>query len=133
MTDHSAPAARIDSDIVEDIHTIIVKYPPTNNDRHHIHVRVEDGVAYLSGHVQTPIHRRYLQEKVALVNGVREVNVTELHDDETIRLEVGAVVPEGTQVNVRYGVVLLSGAPIDEAVAERVASMPGVVRVVTAG
>lgn len=133
MTDHSAPAARIDSDIVEDIHTIIVKYPPTNNDRHHIHVRVEDGVAYLSGHVQTPIHRRYLQEKVALVNGVREVNVTELHDDETIRLDVGAVVPEGTQVNVRYGVVLLSGAPIDEAVAERVAGMPGVVRVVTAG
>lgn len=133
MADHSAPAARIDGDIVEDIHTIIVKYPPTNNDRHHIDVRVEEGVAYLSGHVQTPIHRRYLQDKVALVSGVRAVNVDELYDDETIRLDVGALVPEGVQVNVRYGTVLLGGAGADDALAQQVTAMRGVARVVTSG
>lgn len=133
MADHSAPAARIDGDIVEDIRTIIVKYPPTNNDRHHIDVRVEEGVAHLTGHVQTPIHRRYLQDKVALVSGVRAVDVDELYDDETIRLDVGALVPEGVQVNVRYGTVLLGGVGADDALAQQVTTMPGVARVVTSG
>lgn len=133
MADHSAPAARIDGDIVEDIRTIIVKYPPTNNDRHHIDVRVEEGVAHLSGHVQTPIHRRYLQDKVALVSGVRAVDVDELYDDETIRLDVGALVPEGVQVNVLYGTVLLGGVGADDALAQQVTAMPGVARVVTSG
>lgn len=133
MADHSAPAARIDGDIVEDIRTIIVKYPPTNNDRHHIDVRVEEGVAHLSGHVQTLIHRRYLQDKVALVSGVRAVDVDELYDDETIRLDVGALVPEGVQVNVLYGTVLLGGVGADDALAQQVTAMPGVARVVTSG
>lgn len=120
--------------MLADLHAIIVKYPPTNADRRHIHVRVENGHVYLTGYVGTQIHRRYLHDAMLRVDGVRAVHVDHLWDDETIRLELGRVLPEGVMGVSHYGAVVLTGrAPegTDLALlAAQVARLPGVEKVV---
>lgn len=131
----STIVARPDLDIVEDVQTIIVRYPPLNNDRHKIHVTAENGVVFLSGYVSTPINRRWLVDRAAQVRGVIAVNDEALYDDETLRLDVGQVIPPGVIANVRYGVVVLTGrlpeGTTAEALAETVAAIPGVRQVIT--
>lgn len=127
--------SRHDVDILEAIHTVIAHYPPLAADRHHVRVSVVSGTAVLEGHVKTPITRQYLIEHVAAVPGVRGVQTKALYDDETIRLELGPVLPEGVFANPAYGVVVLSGAlpggVAEMDAVERAAAVPGVVRVVT--
>lgn len=134
MANPSAPAAPADADLLEALHTLIVKYPPTNADRRHIHLRVDAGHVYVEGYVLSPIHRRYLYDAMQFVPGVQSVSVDHLWDDETIRLEIGRVLPMGVMATVRYGAVVLSGtAPAGtdvDALATRVAGLPGVTRVV---
>jgi hypothetical protein len=131
MTQYST--VRPDIDIDADVVDIIVRYPPLAMDRHHIQVKVENGVVYLSGHTTTPINRRYLVDRVAVLPGVIGVNADGLYDDVNISLAAGQLIPTGVIANSHYGTVVLSGkAPTDvDGVAMRVAQIPGVVRVVT--
>jgi osmotically-inducible protein OsmY len=124
---------RPDMDIEEDVASIIARYPPLASDRHHIHVNAEDGIVYLSGNTSTPINRRYLVDRVLALPGVAGVNAEKLFDDATINLEVGQVIPTGVIANAHDGAVVLSGErPADpDTLAQRIAQIPGVTRVVT--
>jgi hypothetical protein len=130
-----AQVARPDIDIDDDVLNIILRYPPLTNDRHHIDMWVEDGVVFLKGHTATPINRRYLLERISEIPDVVGVNADGFYDDANISLDVGQVVPPGVLANSRYGTVVLSGKlPADtdvDAIAMRVAQIPGVQRVIT--
>lgn len=136
MSEVEVRAVRPDVDIAVDIHEILVHYPPLALDRHHVQVKVQSGVATLSGHVKTPMSRRYLVERAAQVPDVTQVQADALFTEEGIRLAAGPVVPEGVIVNVRYGVVILTtvaALPADvsmEAVTAKVQAIPGVEQVI---
>jgi osmotically-inducible protein OsmY len=125
---------RPDVDIYEDIDQIIVRYPPMVNDRHHIKASVENGAVKLAGHVRTGITLRYLLDSVAQIPGVATVDSSQLYNDETVRREVGQLVPPGVFVNVEIGVVILSGRlpPGTDAATliEQVRAAPGVRQVI---
>ncbi|CAG1771662.1 hypothetical protein BAC2_01874 [uncultured bacterium] len=124
---------RPDMDIDADVIDIILRYPPLVSDRHHIQVKVNDGVVSFIGHTSNPINRGYLVDRVMALPGVVDVNAEALYDDVNISLATGQVLPTGVIANTYYGTVVLSGkAPADvDTVAMRVAQVPGVVRVVT--
>jgi hypothetical protein len=109
MAEASAVVQRPDLDIHEDIEGVTVQYPPMVNDRHHVKVSVENGVVTLTGHLKTPITRNYLMETIPGVKGVVRVDISQLYDDETIRLEIAPFIPFGVFANVEYGVVILTG------------------------
>lgn len=126
---------RPDIDIVEDVKNIIAHYPPLVTDRRHIEIVSHNGALVISGHVQSPINRRYLADRAQLIDGVVSVDVESLCDEESIRFEVGNVIPEGVISAVRYDAVILSGVlPADTSAAsliERVSAVKGVERVLT--
>ncbi|PJF22539.1 MAG: hypothetical protein CUN56_05515 [Phototrophicales bacterium] len=111
------------------------EYAPLTHDRRHVEIAVQDGVVTVSGHVKTPQTVLYLRNRAATIPGVKAVQIENLFDDETIRREVGKVIPYGVQVRVEYGTVILTGQiPQDTSVEElvkRVALVPGVHRVIT--
>lgn len=126
---------RPDVDIVEELGDIIAHYPPLQQDRHRLTITSAGGVVDLSGHVKTPISRRYLVDKARSVPGVRGVNSERLYDEQVIRLEVGRRIPNGVLANVQYSTVILTGelpegVTAQEVVAQ-VAQIPGIERVVT--
>jgi osmotically-inducible protein OsmY len=92
-------------------------------------------VATLSGHVKSPISRRYLLDRAAQVSGVRAVDGEGLFTEETIRLEAGRHIPSGVIANAYYGTVILTGKlPDGTSAAEivnQLAQIPGVERVIT--
>jgi hypothetical protein len=134
MADTQTPPARTDIDILDDIQRWINTYPPLVNDRRHVQFSVQDGVAHLSGNVKTPITKRYVRENLRQVEGITGVNDSALHDDETIRLALGSLLPEGVIANIQWGNVILSGTPLSDgdfqALVTKIASIGGVQRVV---
>lgn len=135
MSEPQATTARPDEDILVDVDTLIVHYPPLVNDRHQFHVSVVGGTVTLSGYVKTPMTRRYLIDGVTVTPGVTQVSADGLYDDETLRIEVGGVVPAGVIVNVEYGAVILSGripaGKTEADVVDSLRSIPGIRRVIT--
>lgn len=136
MMEAQSPAARADVEIEADIDNIIVRYPPLNHDRNHLHVDVQNGVANIRGHVRSVNTRDFFLQALGTVDGLKGVNADYLHVDETIRLALGRVLPVGVLANVEYGTVVLSGEqPADTSVDEivgKAGSVPGVRRVVIA-
>lgn len=132
MSEVQSTALRPDIDIREDVVSIIVKYPPLAADRFHIAVDVVNGEVILKGHAASPINRTYLVDFAALVEGVKGVDALQFYDDESLRLAAGRLVPQGVNVNVRSGTVLLSVTPADgniDEIAQAIAGIPGVNRV----
>ncbi|RMF82051.1 MAG: BON domain-containing protein, partial [Chloroflexi bacterium] len=128
---------REDADLVEDVQHLIATYPPATMDRDYLFVEAKDGVVTLRGHTHSRITRRYLEDQVPRLPFVRDVNVDELYDDDTLRLQIGRATPAGVQVaQIYYGRVVLAGKVpegYDEAhIVEKVAAIPGVVKVLTA-
>lgn len=126
---------RPDEDILDDIHSLFTTYPPLQHDRHAIFVQVERGVVTLAGHIKAMPTYRYLQANLPKVKGIRVINADNLFEDETIRREVGKVIPVGMQVRVEYGVVILTGklpegATVEDVV-QQVASVKGIKRILT--
>lgn len=122
--------------IESDILHIMRSFPPLTNDRHRIKIEVQDGAVTVSGYVKSKPTYLYLLNKLVHIPGVKSIQADELHDDGTIRLDVGHVVPAGIQVVVEYGAVILAGSlpdgmTVDELVRD-VALVPGVHRVLTA-
>lgn len=126
---------RPDEDILDDIHSLFTTYPPLQHDRHAVSIRVERGVVTLEGHIKAMPTYRYLQANLPKVKGIRVINADNLFEDETIRREVGKVIPVGMQVRVEYGVVILTGklpegAAVEDVV-QQVASVKGIKRILT--
>src|SRR4051812_34324792 len=101
--------ARPNMDIEAEIGDIVAHYPPLQADRRQLHIEVRDGTVTLSGHVKTPINRRYLVDRVAHVRGVHSVNSDHLYSEEAIRIEAGQRIPMGVIANATYGTVILTG------------------------
>lgn len=138
MAETHAPHAAVpiaDADLEYAVEQVFIAYPPAMHDRHRIHLTVNDGQVAVKGYVKTAIIRKYLQDHIARVEGVKLVDFGGFYDDEFIRLEAGQVVPHGIYVNVIYGAVILSGTlPSDmnvEELVRKVGSVVGVNRVVT--
>lgn len=127
---------RPDEDILADIHTLFSTYPPLQHDRHAVHIEVSRGVVTLKGYIKASPTYRYLQAHLPNVAGVRYIDADRLYDDEAIRRQVGKVLPLGVQVRMEYGTAILTGRLSEgvtaEEVVQRVASIEGVARVITA-
>ncbi|MFP4323462.1 MAG: BON domain-containing protein [Anaerolineales bacterium] len=122
---------RPDVDIEEDIRHLIRSYDPLKQAQHHVHYTVSDGHVILQGHVRSVQAHRVLIDNVPDIEGVVRVNADGLFDDETVRLEIGQVVPAGVIVRVNYGHVVLTGPQspdIDPGVlVPKVQAVPGVI------
>ncbi|MCA9902520.1 MAG: BON domain-containing protein [Anaerolineae bacterium] len=134
MATTDAPVTRPDIDILDAVQLWMTGYPPLVNDRNHIQVRVEAGVVILSGNIKTPITRNYLLSHIKQIAGVQGVDDSALYDDETIRLNVGQVLTNGTIGQVEWGTVILAGklpeGDVLDALVERIGKIAGVKRVV---
>jgi hypothetical protein len=128
---------RTSVDILADIQRWTNTYPPFVNDRHHVEIDIHNGVVQVRGNTKSPITRTYVQEHLREVDGVQAVDVSAWHDDDTIRLALGKLLPAGVIANVEWGMVVLSGKlPADgevEALMAQVGTIAGVRRVVTVG
>jgi osmotically-inducible protein OsmY len=127
---------RPDIDVETEIQNKILQgYPPMLNDRHHVDITVSNGRVTLSGHVKTPMTRRFVLSKLERISGVTSIDASALYDDETIRLQAGKVIPSGVLVTSNYGTVILAGKPGNVSpseIARRIAQITGVKQVVTA-
>lgn len=127
---------RSDAAIEDDIHHIIVRYPPLTHDRHHIHVQVENGHVTISGYLKSQPTEYIFEKNIRQVAGIKSLNTEALYNDEDLRVAVGKMLPYGVQVNVQYGRVVLTGrlpedTPVEDVV-NAVSQVPGVHRVTTA-
>jgi osmotically-inducible protein OsmY len=127
--------ARPDVDIHADVNDVILRYPPLAADHHQIRVLVTDGVVSVAGHVKSQPSRRYLLDAIPKLPGVKIVNGAGLHDEDTLRREIGKLVPPGVQVNVRYGTVILTGSVPEGTTADDLfallTNIPGVEKIIT--
>lgn len=121
---HVRPA----SDIEEDIREFIRTYDPLKQSRAHFSFEARDGHVILKGHVKSAQARRVLVDNVPDIKGVVSMDASQLYDDETLRLEIGKVVPPGVLARVNYGSVVLQPLiEVDkEQVIEAVKRVPGV-------
>lgn len=124
---------RDDTSILEDINHLIATYPPLANDRHAIHVNVNNGAVTVTGHVMTTNTRRFFLSRITSVEGVKSVDAENLHDDTAIRILLSPLIPAGVQANIRHGVVILSGEPPQnlEELANKILELHGVEKVVS--
>jgi osmotically-inducible protein OsmY len=137
MAETQAAVERTDLDIVSDIDHFIAQYPPLMKDRRGINVQVRDGQVTVTGHVQTPNTRRYFLDLLPDIVGVRSVDADEFYADESLRLEIGKVVPVGVQVGkIHYGAVILVGkvppGSSADSIITHVQRIPGVRQVIPA-
>lgn len=137
MVQVDVEAHRPDIDIQADIERNMLNYPPLAKDRHSVRIQVNDGIVKLIGHVQTPNTRQFFLNAVPTVEGVVSVDGSDLFDDESIRLEVGRLLPVGLNVGrSQYGNVVLVGRLPDGANADevkaKVRQVPGVRQVIAA-
>lgn len=121
---------RPDEDILEDIREFIRGYDPLKRDRDHLQYTSDKGHVVLIGHTRTTKSRRVLVDNVPDIPGVVSVDSAHLYDDESLRFEVGKVLPRGTFVRVNYGTVVITGTlpkgVEEKAVIEAVKAVPGV-------
>lgn len=121
---------RPDEDILEDIREFVRGYDPLKRDREHFECTSVNGHVSLKGHTRSAKSRRVLVDNVPDVPGVVSMDASQLYDDETLRFDVGKVLPHGTFVRVNYGSVVITGtlpAGTDaHAVIEAVKSVEGV-------
>lgn len=124
---------RDDTTILEDISHLIATYPPLANDRHAIHVQVQNGAVTVSGHVMTTNTRRFFLSRITSIDGVKSVDAENLHDDTAVRIQLSPLIPAGVQANIRHGVVILSGEPPQniEALANKILELKGVEKVIS--
>lgn len=131
---NKAATTRPDVDIESDVNHIFTTYLPLRHDRPFIRVSVKDGAVKLVGNTRLPQNRDMFAQRIAAVAGVQSVDVSELHDDEWIRLEAGKATPLEVHTSVTHGSVILSGHVPDgltlESVIEAVEAIKGVRRAV---
>ncbi|MCU0499300.1 MAG: hypothetical protein MUF87_18255 [Anaerolineae bacterium] len=137
MADTSAKITqRPDVDIHHDIHNLIVHYPPAAHDHRALHIEVKAGAVKLSGVFKARVTQTYILDKLPNIAGIQSLDITQLYNDDDLRLEVAKVVPFGVYVNLEYGQVKLTGKhPTDlslETLVSRISAIPGVTRIIAA-
>lgn len=124
-----------DIDIEANIHHMMRAYPPMMHDRHRVDISVKEGVVTVKGYVKSAVTHGILLNMLERAEGVQDVDVSGLYNDEGIRLHVAKHIPPGVMVNMEYGAVILSGRLPDktdvEALVQAVSEVPGVNRIVT--
>lgn len=130
-----AKSIRPDIDIEEEIHDLMMTYPPLAHDRHRLHIDVQNGGVIVKGYLKALPTLEYLLNRIEQVEGVKSIESSQLYNDETIRLQVGRVIPPGVFANLEYGAVILSGKLPEgittEALVRNVGHVAGVHRVIT--
>ncbi len=126
---------RSDIDILNDLHNLVYTYPPANHDRDFFHTSVKDSVVTVTGHVRSIVVERWMRGTFSQVEGLRELNLDALYNDDDLRLAIGHLVPPGVFVNVNHGAVTLTGrlpqGLTDVDLVQRVAAVKGVTRIGT--
>jgi osmotically-inducible protein OsmY len=118
------------SDIEEDIRDLIRSYDPLKQARPFLDFHVEDGKVTLSGHVRSMQARRVFVDNVPDIPGVKKMDDKKLYDDETLRLDIGKVLPRGVRVRVNYGAVTIAGQlPADASAEDIIRAVKGVLGV----
>jgi hypothetical protein len=123
---------RPDMDIEEDINASLRDFSPLKAARFFFQIRSTNGNIKVRGNSGSPQAKWVLLEYIQKIRGVIEVDMSDLHDDESLRLNLGAILPEGILVNVQFGsVVLISKLPDDNReILHKVRSLAGIRRVV---
>lgn len=124
-----------DEDIHEAIHDFVRSYKPLITSRNHFHYRVHSGVVTVWGNIKSRSAYQLFIKNLPDVDGVIAVETSKLYDDETLRLQIGKLLPMGVRVRVTHGLVTLTGqlpegTSADDIKGELV-TMPGVVAVNT--
>lgn len=126
---------RSDEDILGTIHELVRSYQPFYASHRYFHVAIKDGVVILEGHLRSMRARRLLVHQVGQVEDVVAVDDSRLYDDETLRFEIGKLLPEGTRVRISHGAVVLTGSLPQEVALDklkgRIAEHPGVRDILT--
>src|SRR5262249_1154940 len=125
-----------DADIESDIEHLIAHYPPLAKDRHAINFSAKEGVVTITGHVLTPITRRYFLDRLSDIPGIKDVHAEHFFDDQSIRLDIARGLAAGVLLaRTHYGVAVLTGEHPEgmtlAQVVEQVRQVPGVVKVVS--
>lgn len=135
MSGTPSVAPHTDAMIEEEIHDLMLSYTPVKHDRHQLKVTVQDGSVKVAGYVKGRPAYTFLVEQLPKLKGVKGVDISQLYNDENIRIQTGHVIPMGVLVAVEYGAVILSGKPPTgmtvEDLVKDVAQLPGVRRVLT--
>ena len=124
---------RPDLDIEEDITLALRNYSPLKAARGFLTYQSIHGHVKVSGNVGSLPTKQVLLNAIKKIPGVLACDSSDLHDDEEIRLAVGQLVPDGLQVNVQCGTVILIGTLPDNSpeLLDKVHAVPGVRKVVT--
>jgi osmotically-inducible protein OsmY len=126
----TATQTRPASDIEEDIRELIRSYDPLKQARPFLEFHAKDGKVTLTGHVRSVQARRVFVDNVPDIPGVTKMDDKKLYDDETLRLELGKVMPRGVRVRVNFGAVAINGTLPSDTTAEQIINavkgVPGV-------
>jgi len=122
---------RPDVDIAAEIRSFIRDFDPVKQSRDFFTFDVQDGVVTLAGNVRAKVAHRVLVDYLSNeVDGITQLIADDLHDDETMRLNLGHALPRGVMVRVNYGSVVLAGQLPEgedvDALIERIKDVPGV-------
>ncbi|PJF44840.1 MAG: hypothetical protein CUN55_02030, partial [Phototrophicales bacterium] len=129
---------RSDLEILADIHRLVQDTQALSLSRGHFQYTVQNGVVIVKGHISSRIGYELFVDNLMNIDGVVAVDDRELYDDETLRLNIGRILPKGLRVRIHHGVVALSGRmaadspEVQEAIA-RIGEMPGVVNIDLSG
>lgn len=100
---------RPDIDIEEEIRGFIRSYDPLKQARGHFQFSCVNGNVKVWGHVRTVQAKRVLIDNIYPdIEGVVSLDASGLYDDESLRLEVGRLLPPGVLVRFNYGSVVLT-------------------------
>ncbi len=123
---------RPDMDIEDDINASLRRFAPLMAARRFFKIQCIGGHVKVRGNSGSPQSKRVLLDHIQKTRGVINVDLSDLYDDETIRLNIGAILSEGIQVNVQFGAVVLISKWLDSNpdILHKVSSVAGIRRIV---
>lgn len=123
---------RPDMDIEDDIRASLRSHSPLKAAQHFFKVQSTNGKVRVSGNIGSPQAKRVLLNYITKISGVSTIDMSDLYDDEYLRLIIGGMAHEGLLVNVLFGRVLLDSTLPDgnQETLRRVRSVAGIRNVV---
>lgn len=94
-------------------------------------MRSTNGNIKVRGNTGSAQIKQVLLDCIQKIRGVANIDMSDLHDDETLRLNIGAILPEGVSMNVQFGVVALVSHSADgnKMIVQRVRAIDGIRKV----
>ncbi|MEM6284372.1 MAG: BON domain-containing protein [Chloroflexota bacterium] len=102
---------RPDVDIDEDIDHMLTRpgFEAVRHDRARMEIAVTNGAVTITGHTRTAQTPDVLSREVAKIPGVKSVDVSQLYNDDALRVLSGQMTPVEVFTAVSYGAVVLTG------------------------